>query len=96
MKEKLTPDRPVRVIYNPNSGADDHTAEILHRQLEDFNPELVLTGSIEDAYEAARGWKSGLLVAAGGDGTVNEVVNGLGTAGLPGGGSLRRATAGDR
>ena len=83
MKETLTPGWPVRVIYNPNSGADDHTAEILHRQLEDFSPELVPTGSIEDAYEAACGWKSGLLVAAGGDGTVNEVVNGLGAAGFP-------------
>jgi diacylglycerol kinase (ATP) len=83
MKEELTTNRAVRVIYNPTSGGDGHTAEILNRQLEDLSPELIPTESIEDAHEAAREWKSGLLVAAGGDGTVNEVVNGLGQAGFP-------------
>lgn len=76
-------DRRVRVVYNPTSGGDGHTAESLYRELEDLRPEMVVTESIEDAYEAAREWRSGLLVAAGGDGTVNEVINGLGKAGFP-------------
>ncbi len=83
MKEKLVTDQGVRVIYNPTSGGDGHTVEILYQWLKDFNPELIETESIEDAHEAAREWRSGLLVAAGGDGTVNEVVNGLGQAGFP-------------
>ena len=83
MEEELMAGREVRVIYNPASGGDGHTAENLYRGLEGLRPELVVTESIEDVYEAAREWRSGLLVAAGGDGTVNEVVNGLGEAGFP-------------
>ena len=83
VEAELAANSRVRVIYNPISGREDHTAESLYRQLEDFHPELIETESTEDAHEAARGWRGGLLVAAGGDGTVNEVVNGLGRAGFP-------------
>ncbi len=83
MENELIADRGVRVIYNPSSGGEGHTTENLHRTLGDLCPELIVTESIEDAYEAAREWRSGLLVAAGGDGTVNEVINGLGQAGFP-------------
>ena len=71
------------MIYNPTSGRGVHTAEILYQQLEDLRPELIETESVGHAYEAAREWGSGLLVAAGGDGTVNEVINGLGASGFP-------------
>lgn len=76
-------DQPIRVIYNPTSGGGVHAAEVLREQLRDLRPELVETESTADAYEAAREWRDGLLVAAGGDGTVNEVVNGLGASGFP-------------
>lgn len=83
MENELITDRGVRVIYNPSSGGEGHTRENLRRALGDLQPELIVTESIEDAYDAAREWRSGLLVAAGGDGTVNEVINGLGKAGFP-------------
>lgn len=82
-KGKPMTDQPIRVIYNPTSGGGAHTAEVLREQLRDLRPELVETESTADAYEAAREWRDGLLVAAGGDGTVNEVVNGLGASGFP-------------
>ena len=41
-----------------------------------------------DAREAAREWGEGLLIVVGGDGTVNEAVNGLGKAGFPEGVTL--------
>lgn len=83
MENELITDGRVRVIYNPSSGGEGHTTENLRRALGDLCPELIVTESIEDAYEAAREWRSGLLVAAGGDGTVNEVISGLGEAGFP-------------
>ena len=76
-------DRAVRVIYNPSCGDDGHTAEQLYRRLKALDPELIVTGGAEDVYRAAHDWRSGLLVAAGGDGTVNEAVRGLGKAGFP-------------
>jgi len=36
-----------------------------------------------DAREAAKEWRDGLLIVVGGDGTISEVVNGLGQAGFP-------------
>jgi diacylglycerol kinase (ATP) len=42
----------------------------------------------DDATEAAEEWNDGLLVVAGGDGTVNDVINGLGKAGFPEGVTL--------
>lgn len=83
MEKEFEGDWTVRVIYNPASGGKGHTAETLRQHLEDLQPELIETKSKEEAYEAAREWRSGLLVAAGGDGTVNEVVGGLGEAGFP-------------
>lgn len=83
MGEGSVKDRPVRVVYNPTSGGDGHTPAILKRELEDLRPEIIVTRSIEGVQEAAREWRSGLIVAAGGDGTVNEVINGLGRANFP-------------
>jgi diacylglycerol kinase family enzyme len=84
MRRGSATEQEVRVVYNPASGgAAGHTARDLRRELRDLRPELVVTADKGDAYEAARCWRRGLIVAAGGDGTVNEVVNGLGAAGFP-------------
>ena len=83
-RRRLGTGEKVRVVYNPVSGgAAGHTVGDLRQQLRDLRPELAITGDRGDAYEAARSWWHGLIVVAGGDGRVNEVVNGLGDAGFP-------------
>lgn len=77
------PSRPVMktcVILNPNAGSVDETSE-LERMLGDLpDTSVLLTGSAGDAERLAREAVRGgaeLVVAAGGDGTLNEIVNGL-------------------
>ena len=77
-----------RVICNPSSGGGRSDVERLRTELGSFEADWVDTGSKEDAVEAAREWRDGLLIVAGGDGTINEVVNGLGQAGFPEGVTL--------
>ena len=72
-----------RVIYNPASGGDGYNQEEVRRRLDGYELEWIETGSAEEAEEAAREWTEGLLVVAGGDGTITQVVNGLGRAGFP-------------
>ncbi len=79
---------PVRLICNPASGGWVHEPEDLCEALGDLSPELVITRGRGDALEAACDWENGLLVVSGGDGTVNEAVNGLGKAGFPEGVTL--------
>jgi diacylglycerol kinase (ATP) len=55
----------------------------MREELEDFEAEWIYTRGAGDAQEAAEEWSDGLLIVVGGDGTVNEVVNGLGKAGFP-------------
>ena len=50
--------------------------------LGDRRLDWVRTEHLGDAREAAREWR-GLLVVAGGDGTSNEAVHGIGLAGFP-------------
>src|ERR671916_14612 len=73
----------VRVIGNPSSGGGTCETDRLRETLDDFEPDWVETGSKDDAVEAAREWLDGLLIVAGGDGTINDVINGLGQAGFP-------------
>jgi diacylglycerol kinase (ATP) len=54
----------------------------------------VETEGPEDAKEAAGELSDGLLIVVGGDGTVNDVVNGLGNAGFPEGVTLALLPAG--
>jgi diacylglycerol kinase (ATP) len=71
-----------RVICNPASGGGCEP-EVIREELEDFEAEWIYTRGAGDAQEAAEEWSGGLLIVVGGDGTVNEVVNGLGKAGFP-------------
>lgn len=57
--------------------------DAVREELVDFEAEWISTEGAEDARDAAREWTNGLLVVVGGDGTINEVVNGLGMAGFP-------------
>lgn len=80
-------DRRALVVFNPTAGRSRR------RRLEavldglpglGWRPELLRTARRGDAEEAARGAQDegfALIVAAGGDGTVNEVANGLAAAG---------------
>jgi diacylglycerol kinase (ATP) len=72
-----------RVICNPSSGGGAYDPDELREELGGFELDWVRTEGPEDAIQAAGEWREGLLLVAGGDGTVNDVVNGLGDAGFP-------------
>ena len=69
-----------RVICNPASSGGGYEPTELHGELEGYELEWITTESPGDAREAARNWRDGLLIVVGGDGTISEVVNGLGRA----------------
>ena len=73
---------PARVIFNPTSGGGSWMPEELRAVLGGRRVDWVRTENLGDAREAAREWR-GLLVVAGGDGTLNEAVHGIGLAGFP-------------
>ena len=72
-----------RVICNPSSGGGDYEPGEIRGELEGLDVEWIETEGPEDAIRAAEEWREGLLIVAGGDGTINDVVNGLGRAGFP-------------
>jgi len=72
-----------RVICNPASGGGDYGPDEIRAELEGLEVEWIETEGPEDAIKAAEEWRAGLLIVAGGDGTINDVVNGLGRAGFP-------------
>jgi diacylglycerol kinase (ATP) len=72
-----------RVICNPSSGGGSYDPDEIRDELEGLEVEWVQTDGPEDAIGAAEEWREGLLIVAGGDGTINDVVNGLGRAGFP-------------
>ena len=76
-----------RVICNPTSGGGCEPNAV-REELEDFGAEWIETKGAGDAQRAAEEWSEGLLIVLGGDGTVNEVINGLGRAGFPEGVTL--------
>ncbi|HEX5850421.1 MAG TPA: diacylglycerol kinase family protein [Rubrobacter sp.] len=83
-----------RVICNPASGGGGYDPEKIRDQLEGLEVEWIETEGPDDAIGAAEEWRAGLLIVAGGDGTVNDVVNGLGRAGFPEGVTLGILPAG--
>lgn len=81
--------RQIKLIANPVAGGDA-AAKIRQAELclaeQGARVELFLTGARGDAARAAAEAKSGgfdLVVAAGGDGTLNEVINGLAPSSIP-------------
>ena len=83
-----------RVICNPASGGGTWEPDLLREELSGFELDWVKTEGPEDATEAAKEWHDGLLIVAGGDGTINDVINGLGKAGFPEGVTLALLPAG--
>jgi len=83
-----------RVICNPASGGGAYDPDEIRDELEGLEVDWVQTEGPEDAIGAAEEWREGLLIVAGGDGTVNDVVNGLGRAGFPEGVTLGILPAG--
>jgi diacylglycerol kinase (ATP) len=83
-----------RVIFNPASGGGAKSPDELRDELGAFDLDWVETERPKEASEAAQDWRGGLLIVAGGDGTVNEAVNGLGKAGFPGDVTLALLPAG--
>ena len=72
-----------RVICNPASGGGDYDPDEIRAELKGLEVEWIETEGPDDAIKAAEEWQEGLLIVAGGDGTINDVVNGLGRAGFP-------------
>ncbi|MDQ3863601.1 MAG: diacylglycerol kinase family lipid kinase [Actinomycetota bacterium] len=83
-----------RVICNPSSGGGYYDPDEIRKELEGLKVEWVETRGPEDAIAAAEEWREGLLIVSGGDGTVNDVINGLGRAGFPEGVTLGILPAG--
>jgi diacylglycerol kinase (ATP) len=77
-----------RVICNPSSGGGSCEPDAVREAFSGLEIEWIDTEGSGDAQEAAGEWDEGLLIVVGGDGTVNEVVNGLGRAGFPEGVTL--------
>ena len=83
-----------RVICNPSSGGGAYDPDELRAEFDGYELDWVQTEGPGDASEAAREWPEGLLIVAGGDGTINDAVNGLGKAGFPEGVTLGILPAG--
>jgi len=82
------------VICNPTSGGGAYDLDEIRAELSGMEIDWVQTEGPGDAVEAAEDWREGLLIVAGGDGTVNDAVNGLGRAGFPEGVTLGILPAG--
>jgi diacylglycerol kinase (ATP) len=82
------------VICNPSSGGGAYDPDELRAEFDGYELDWVMTEGPGDASEAAREWTDGLLIVAGGDGTINDAVNGLGKAGFPEGVTLGILPAG--
>ena len=82
------------MICNPTSGGGTYDPDEIRAELDGMEIDWVETEGTDDAIEAAQDWREGLLIVAGGDGTINDAVNGLGRAGFPEGVTLGILPAG--
>lgn len=73
----------VILMHNPTAGDEDHSARDLVRELERHDHEVVASVTGRKALKAAVRGPCDLVVAAGGDGTVNAVARVLTGTGLP-------------
>ncbi len=71
------------MICNPSSGGGAYDPDVLRAEFDGYELDWVETKGPDDASEAAGEWREGLLIVAGGDGTINDAVNGLGKADFP-------------
>jgi diacylglycerol kinase (ATP) len=94
MEEQAMGRPRARVICNPSSGGGAYDPDELRAEFDGYELDWVQTEGPGDASEAAREWPEGLLIVAGGDGTINDAVNGLGKAGFPEGVTLGILPAG--
>jgi diacylglycerol kinase (ATP) len=94
MEEQAMGRPRARVICNPSSGGGAYDPNELRAEFDGYELDWVQTEGPGDASEAAREWPEGLLIVAGGDGTINDAVNGLGKAGFPEGVTLGILPAG--
>jgi diacylglycerol kinase (ATP) len=105
MQEKASSKTKARLICNPSSGGGGtYDPERLREELSEMLCEKHFSGGLElewietegpkDAKEAASELRDGLLIVVGGDGTINDVINGLGVAGFPQGVTLALLPAG--
>jgi diacylglycerol kinase family enzyme len=80
---KLNYDKPILIIYNPNSGKKTNLQPKIKQRLDEaqLKYEFLGTRKAGDSYhfpkEQVELQKYSLLVAAGGDGTYHEVINGM-------------------
>jgi diacylglycerol kinase (ATP) len=79
---KITYDLPILIIYNPISGKQANLVPLIETRLklEKIPYEFMATKKRQDTYHFAKDVdlsKYSLLVAAGGDGSYHEVVNGM-------------------
>ena len=82
------------MICNPTSGGGAYDPDEIRGELDGMEIDWIETEGPEDVVEAARDWHEGLLIVAGGDGTINDAVNGLGRSGFPEGVTLGILPAG--
>lgn len=83
-----------RIICNPSSKGGSYDPDEIRDHLEGLDVEWVQAGGPDEVIKAAEEWREGLLIVAGGDGTINDAVNGLGRAGFPEGVTLGILPAG--
>src|SRR3712207_9528889 len=72
-----------RVICNPSSGGGAYDPDELRAEFDGYELDWVMTEGPDDASEAAKEWREGLLIDAGGDGTIKKPGKSPGEGGFP-------------
>src|SRR3712207_8650592 len=72
-----------RVICNPSSGGGAYDPDELRAEFDGYELDWVMTEGPDDASEAAKEWREGLLKAGGGGGGIKKTRKGRGKGGFP-------------